>query len=48
MKIELKTDTTAKEYSVEKRIELMDAQHEETQVVLYMEDLSVSVDNSQP
>ncbi len=48
MKIELKTDTTAKEYSVAKRIELMDAQHEETQVVLYTEDLTVTVDNSQP
>ena len=48
MKIELKTDTSAKEYSVEKRIELMDAQHEETQVVLYTEDLTVIVDNSQP
>jgi hypothetical protein len=48
MKIELKTDTTAKEYSVEKRIELMDAQHEETQVVVYTEDLTVTVDNSQP
>ena len=48
MKIELKTDTSAKEYSVEKRIELMDAQHEETQVVLYTEDLTVTVDNSQP
>jgi len=48
MKIELKTDTSAKEYSVEKRIELMDAQHEETQVVLYTEDLTVSVDNTQP
>ena len=48
MKIELKTDTTAKEYSVEKRIELMDVQHEETQVVLYTEDLTVTVDNTQP
>ena len=48
MKIELKTDTSAKEYSVEKRIELMDAQHEETQVVVYTEDLTVTVDNSQP
>ncbi len=48
MKIELKTDTTAKEYSVEKRIELMDAQHDDTQVVLYTEDLTVTVDNSQP
>lgn len=48
MKIELKTDTTAKEYSVEKRIELMDAQHEEPQVVLYTEDLTVTVDNTQP
>lgn len=48
MKIELKTDTTAKGYSVEKRIELMDAQHEETQVVVYTEDLTVTVDNSQP
>lgn len=48
MKIELKTDTTAKEYSVAKRIELMDAQHEETQVVVYTEDLTVTVDNSQP
>ena len=48
MKIELKTDTTAKEYSVEKRIELMDAQHEETQVVVYTEDLTVTVDNTQP
>ncbi|MEE1176559.1 MAG: hypothetical protein U0K71_06100 [Paludibacteraceae bacterium] len=48
MKIELKTDTSAKEYSVEKRIELMDAQHEETQVVVYTEDLTVIVDNSQP
>lgn len=48
MKIELKTDTSAKEYSVEKRIELMDAQHEEPQVVLYTEDLTVTVDNSQP
>lgn len=48
MKIELKTDTSAKEYSVEKRIELMDAQHEETQVVLYTEDLTVTVDNTQP
>lgn len=48
MKIELKTDTTAKEYSVEKRIELMDAQHEEPQVVVYTEDLTVTVDNSQP
>ena len=48
MKIELKTDTSAKEYSVAKRIELMDAQHEETQVVLYTEDLTVTVDNSQP
>ena len=48
MKIELKTDTTAKEYSVAKRIELMDAQHEETQVVLYTEDLTVTVDNTQP
>lgn len=48
MKIELKTDTSAKEYSVAKRIELMDAQHEETQVVVYTEDLTVTVDNSQP
>lgn len=48
MKIELKQDTSAKEYSVEKRIELMDAQHEETQVVVYTEDLTVTVDNSQP
>lgn len=48
MKIELKTDTSAKEYSVEKRIELMDAQHEETQVVVYTEDLTVTVDNIQP
>ena len=48
MKIELKTDTSAKEYSVEKRIELMDAQHEETQVVVYTEDLTVTVDNTQP
>lgn len=48
MKIELKTDTSAKEYSVEKRIELMDAQHEEPQVVVYTEDLTVTVDNSQP
>ena len=48
MKIELKTDTSAKEYSVAKRIELMDAQHEEPQVVLYTEDLTVTVDNSQP
>lgn len=48
MKIELKTDTTAKEYSVGKRIELMDAQHDDTQVVLYTEDLTVTVDNSQP
>lgn len=48
MKIELKTDTSAKEYSVAKRIELMDAQHEETQVVLYTEDLTVTVDNTQP
>lgn len=48
MKIELKQDTTAKEYSVEKRIELMDAQHEETQVVVYTEDLTVTVDNTQP
>jgi hypothetical protein len=48
MKIELKTDTTAKEYSIEKRIELMNAQHEETQVVVYTEDLTVTVDNSQP
>ena len=48
MKIELKTDTSAKEYSVEKRIELMDVQHEETQVVVYTEDLTVTVDNSQP
>lgn len=48
MKIELKTDTTAKEYSVEKRIELMDAQHDDTQVVLYTEDLTVTVDNTQP
>lgn len=48
MKIELKQDTTAKEYSIEKRIELMDAQHEETQVVVYTEDLTVTVDNSQP
>lgn len=48
MKIELKTDTSAKEYSIEKRIELMDAQHEETQVVVYTEDLTVTVDNSQP
>ncbi|MDD5996765.1 MAG: hypothetical protein PUC42_07665 [Bacteroidales bacterium] len=48
MKIELKTYTSAKEYSVEKRIELMDAQHEETQVVVYTEDLTVTVDNSQP
>ena len=48
MKIELKTDTSAKEYSVEKRIELMDAQHEETQVVVYTEDLTVTVDNAQP
>ncbi len=48
MKIELKTDTTAKEYSIEKRIELMDAQHEETQVVVYTEDLTVTVDNTQP
>jgi hypothetical protein len=44
----LKTDTSAKEYSVAKRIELMDAQHEETQVVVYTEDLTVTVDNSQP
>lgn len=48
MKIELKTDTSAKEYSVAKRIELMDAQHEATQVVVYTEDLTVTVDNSQP
>ena len=48
MKIELKTDTLAKKYSVEKRIELMDAQHEEPQVVLYTEDLTVTVDNTQP
>lgn len=48
MKIELKTDTSAKEYSVAKRIELMDAQHEETQVVVYTEDLTVTVDNTQP
>ncbi|MEE0085521.1 MAG: hypothetical protein UE068_14955, partial [Paludibacteraceae bacterium] len=48
MKIELKTDTSAKEYSVEKRIELMDAQHEETQVVVYTEDLTITVDNTQP
>lgn len=48
MKIELKTDTSAKEYSVEKRIELMDAQQEETQVVVYTEDLTVTVDNTQP
>lgn len=48
MKIELKTDTSAKEYSIEKRIELMDAQHEETQVVVYTEDLTVTVDNTQP
>lgn len=48
MKIELKTDTSAKKYSVEKRIELMDAQHEETQVVVYTEDLTVTVDNTQP
>jgi hypothetical protein len=48
MKIELKTDTTAKEYSVEKRIELMDAQHDDAQVVLYTEDLNVTVDNFQP
>lgn len=48
MKIELKTDTSAKEYSVAKRIELMDAQHEETQVVVYTEVLTVTVDNSQP
>lgn len=48
MKIELKTDTSAKEYSVEKRIELMDTQHEETQVVVYTEDLTVTVDNTQP
>ena len=48
MKIELKTDTLAKKYSVEKRIELMDAQHEEPQVVVYTEDLTVTVDNSQP
>lgn len=48
MKIELKTDTSAKEYSVEKRIELMDAQHEETQIVVYTEDLTVTVDNTQP
>lgn len=48
MKIELKTDTSAKEYSVEKRIKLMDAQHEETQVVVYTEDFTVTVDNSQP
>lgn len=48
MKIELKTDTSAKEYSVAKRIELMDAQHEETQIVVYTEDLTVTVDNTQP
>lgn len=48
MKIELKTDISAREYSVEKRIELMDAQHEETQVVVYTEDLTVTVDNTQP
>lgn len=48
MKIELKTDTSTNDYSVEKRIELMDAQHEETQVVVYTEDLTITVDNSQP
>lgn len=49
MIIELKTDIAAKEYSVEKRIEIMDARHDgNTQVAQYTEDITVSIDNTQP
>ena len=49
MKIELKTDMTTKEYSVEKRIETTDARHDgDTLVAKYTEDITVSIDNTQP
>ena len=49
MKIELKTDRAAKEYSVEKRIEITDARHDgNIQVAQYTEDITVSIDNTQP
>lgn len=49
MKIELKTDMATKEYSVEKRIETTDARHDgDTLVAQYTEDITVSIDNTQP